>query len=217
MYDTILFDLDGTLTDSGLGITNAAMYGLEKMGWKLPPREELYQFIGPPLFDTYRLRYGMSEQQAQRAVEHFRVYYGEKGMLENQVYSGIPEALERLRQAGKRLILATSKPEKYAKIIMAHFGLDRYVTQIAGATMDPSRSQKGQVIAYALREFAVDPAGAIMVGDRKHDILGARENGLPAVGVTYGYGSRAELETAGAAAVADTPAQMADYLLEGRL
>lgn len=214
MYETVLFDLDGTLTDSGLGITNSAMYGLEQMGWPVPPREELYKFIGPPLLDTYQEQYGMTPEQAQEAVRHFRVYFADKGILENEVYDGIPEALERLRKAGKRLVLATSKPEAFARRIMAHFGLDRFVPQIAGATMDPSRSQKHQVIAYALKEFDIDPARAVMVGDRRHDVQGAKENGLPCIGVSFGFGSREELETAGAVAVVDSPAQLAEYILE---
>ena len=215
MYDTILFDLDGTLTDPGLGITNSVMHALRRMGYAVPPREELYKFIGPPLHQSFRVYFGMTEEQSFEAVEKYREYFSMGGLLENEVYEGIPELLTALEQAGKRLVLATSKPEKFARAIMAHFGLDKWVRDIAGATMDTSRSKKGDVIAYALKEFNVDPATAVMVGDREHDIYGGRENGLPAVGVTFGYGDRPELEQAGAAAIADSPAQLLEILLRG--
>ncbi len=217
MYQTILFDLDGTLTDPGMGITNSAMYALEQLGIEVPPREQLYKFIGPPLLDSFREFYGMNEAEAAEAVRLFRVYFADRGLHENELYDGIVPMLEQLDRAGKHLVLATSKPEKWARIIMAHFGLDRYVRDIAGATMDTSRTKKGDVIAYAMNEFHVDPACAVMVGDRKHDILGGLENHLPGIGVTYGYGDRAELEAAGAEAVADTPEELLKLLLGGTL
>lgn len=217
MYQTILFDLDGTLTDPGIGITNSAMYALEQMGYEVPPREKLYKFIGPPLYESFLDFYGMSQEQADEAVRLFREYFAEHGIHENELYEGIPQMLQQLKDSGKRLVLATSKPEKWAKIVMHHFGLDEYVPEIAGATMSRDRSKKGQVIAYALNQFQIDPATAVMVGDREHDILGGRENGLPGIGVTYGYGDRPELEAAGAIAVADTPEQLTTLLLRGSL
>lgn len=213
MYESILFDLDGTLTDPGLGITNSVMHALGKMGYEVPEREELYKFIGPPLHDSFRGYYGMTGEQAEEAVRLYREYFSVDGLLENEVYDGIPEMLIRLKAAGKHLVLATSKPEKFAKAIMRHFGLDQYVCDIAGATMDTSRSKKGQVIAYALKEFGVDPATAIMVGDREHDVIGAKENNLPCVGVTFGYGSREELVSSGAIAAVDSPEELGRYLL----
>ena len=213
MYETILFDLDGTLTDPGLGITNSVMYALEKLGFSVPPREDLYKFIGPPLHDSFQVYYGMTQDQAVEAVRLFREYFAINGINENDLYDGVPEMLQTLRAAGKRLVLATSKPEKFARIIMAHFGLDAWVPDIAGATMGTDRSKKGQVIAYALKEFGVDPATAVMVGDREHDILGGKENGLPGIGVTFGYGSREELEASGAVAVADSPDELCKLLL----
>ena len=215
MYHTILFDLDGTLTDPGLGITNSVMYALKEMGYAVPPREELYKFIGPPLHESFQVYFGMTEEQSVEAVRQYRVYYADKGIFENDVYQGIREMLEELKKAGKKLVLATSKPEHFAKIIMAHYGLDAYVPEIAGATMSTDRTKKGQVIAYALSEFGIDPATAVMVGDREHDIIGGRENGLPGVGVTFGYGDRQELEKAGAAAIADNPAQLLEILMRG--
>lgn len=213
MYETILFDLDGTLTDPGMGITNSVMYALKEMGYPVPERRELYNFIGPPLHDSFSQIYGMSEEQAEEAVRQYRVYYRDKGIFENDVYEGVPEMLETLKDAGKRLVLATSKPEEFARIIMAHYGLDKWVTEIAGATMDKARGTKGKVISYALEGFGIDPAPAVMVGDREHDIIGGKENGLPGIGVTFGYGSREELLEAGAVAIADSPLQLTKILL----
>ena len=217
MIQSILFDLDGTLTDPGMGITGSVMYALEQLGIPVPPREELYKFIGPPLMESFRDFYGMDEAGAAEAVRLFRVYFAETGLYENELYAGVLPMLQALDGAGKHLVLATSKPEHWARDIMARFGLDRYVRDIAGATMDGTRTRKGAVIAYALERFGVDPATAVMVGDRKHDIQGGKENGLPAVGVTYGYGDRPELMAAGAAAVAQSPEELLNILLGGIL
>lgn len=216
MYETILFDLDGTLTDSGLGITRAVQYALGQMGYDVPPRESLFSFIGPPLHKSFRRHCGIGEEEAVEMVRQFRVYYNEMGgILENEVYPGIRELLSDLKQAGKRLMVATSKPQAAAELVMHHFGLDEFVPEIIGGTDDPRRNTKGKVIAWALREYGVDPSTAVMVGDREHDIQGAAENGIPAIGITWGYGDRAELEGAGAAAVFDTPAETAEYILRG--
>ena len=216
MIQTILFDLDGTLTDSGLGITKAVQYALKQMGHEVPPRESLFSFIGPPLHKSFQKYYAMDEATSVEAVRQFRVYYNEMGgILENEVYPGIRELLDSLKKAGKRLMIATSKPEPAAKLVMHHFGLDHWVPEIIGGRDDDSRNTKGKVIAYALREFGVDPGTAIMVGDREHDIHGAAENGIPAIGITWGYGDRAELEGAGAAAVFDSPDEVVNYILRG--
>ena len=215
MFDTILFDLDGTLTDSGLGITKAVQYALGQMGYEVPPRESLYSFIGPPLHKSFQKHYGMDEQTAVEAVRQFRVYYNQMGgILENEVYPGIRELLRDLKNAGKRLMVATSKPQAAAELVMHHFGLDEFVPEIVGGT-DDTRNSKGKVIAYCLREYGVDPATALMGGDREHDIHGAAENGISASGITWGYGDRAELETAGAKAVFDTPEETVQYILRG--
>ena len=215
MYDTILFDLDGTLTDSGLGITKAVQYALGQMGHPVPARESLFTFIGPPLHVSFRKHYGMDEATAAEAVRQFRVYYNEMGgILENEVYPGIRELLADLKKAGKRLLIATSKPQAAAELVMHHFGLDEWVPEIVGGT-DDTRNTKGKVIAYTIREYGIDPKTAIMVGDREHDIHGAAENGIPAMGITWGYGDRAELEGAGAAAVCDTPTETVQYILRG--
>ena len=216
MYDTILFDLDGTLTDSGLGITKAVQYALGQMGYEVPPRESLFTFIGPPLHKSFAKYYGMDEATAVEAVRQFRVYYNQMGgILENEVYEGVRELLEALKKAGKRLMIATSKPQAAAELVMHHFGLDEYVPEIIGGTDDPRRNTKGKVIAWALREYGVNPNTAIMVGDREHDIHGAAENGIPAIGITWGYGDRAELEGAGAKAVFDTAEEVVNYIIRG--
>ena len=216
MYNTVLFDLDGTLTDSGLGITKAVQYALGQMGYEVPERESLFSFIGPPLHSSFQRYYGMDEPTSVEAVRQFRVYYNQMGgILENEVYAGVPELLAGLKAAGKRLCIATSKPDAAAKKVMHHFGLDEFVPDIVGGTDDPDRNTKGKVIAYVLREFGIDPATAIMVGDREHDVLGAKENGIPCIGITWGYGDRAELEGAGAAVTFDTPDEVLEYVLRG--
>ena len=215
MYDTILFDLDGTLTDSGLGITKAVQYALGQMGYEVPPRESLFTFIGPPLHKSFQKYCGMDEATSVEAVRQFRVYYNQMGgILENEVYAGIPEMLDALKKAGKRLVVATSKPQAPAELVMRHFGLDVYVPEIVGGA-DDTRNTKGKVIAWALQELGIDPTTAIMVGDREHDVQGAAENGIGAIGITWGYGDRAELENAGAKAVFDTPAETVQYILRG--
>ena len=216
MYDTILFDLDGTLTDSGLGITRAVQYALGQMGYEVPPRESLFTFIGPPLHRSFGKYYGMDEALAAEAVRQFRVYYNEMGgILENEVYPGIRELLSDLKKGGKRLMIATSKPQAAAEKVMHNFGLDVWVPEIIGGTDDPRRNTKGKVIAWALREYGIDPATAVMVGDREHDIHGAAENGISAIGVTWGYGDRAELEGAGAVAVFDRAEEVVNYIIRG--
>ena len=213
MIETVLFDLDGTLTDSGLGITKGVQYALGQLGYDVPPRESLFSFIGPPLHKSFQRHCGVDEAGAAEAVRQFRVYYNEMGgILENEVYPGVRELLRDLKAAGKRLMVATSKPQAAAEKVMRHFGLDEFVPEIIGGT-DDTRNTKGKGIAYALREYGVDPTTAVMVGDREHDILGAAENNLPAIGITWGYGDRAELETAGAEAVFDTPAETVQYIL----
>ena len=157
----------------------------------------------------------MDEATSVEAVRQFRVYYNEMGgILENEVYIGIPEMLDALKKAGKRLVIATSKPQAPAELVMGHFGLDVYVPEIVGGA-DDTRNTKGKVIAWALQELDIDPKTAIMVGDREHDIQGAAENGIPAIGITWGYGDRAELENAGAKAVLDTPEETVQYILRG--
>lgn len=209
----ILFDLDGTLTDSQEGITKAVEYALKDFGIEVADRSELTVFIGPPLTDSFIKYYGFSEEKALEGVKKYREYYNAKGKFENAVYEGIPEVLARLKKAGKILFVATSKPEFYAKQIVDHFGLSKYFSNIYGATMDGSRVHKDDVIRYALQENGItDLDEVVMVGDREHDIIGAKKCGLEAIGVLFGFGSREELETNGAVAIAETVAQLGDLL-----
>ena len=209
----VLFDLDGTLTDPGEGITNSVAYSLKKYGIDVPDRTVLYPFIGPPLYESYEVFYGFSHEQAEEAVEFYREYYRDKGIFENLVYDGIPETLSALRDKGYKLVLATSKPEQFALRILRHFDLDGYFTVIAGADMEGNRVKKSDVIAHALALCGASPEECIMVGDREHDVNGAAEFGIPCIGVLFGYGSREELESSGARRIAETPSQITDIIL----
>ena len=211
MFEVVLFDLDGTLTESGIGITRSVAHSLRKYGIEETDQAKLDLFVGPPLIDSYMRYYGFSREQAVQAVEFYREYYAVTGIFENQVYDGVIPMLQALQRAGKTCILATSKPEHYAVQILEHFGLDSYFSCVAGATMDEKRTNKADVIAYALQKSG-KTGSAVMVGDRRHDIEGAKANNLPAIGVLYGYGSREELETAGADWIAETPEDLLKFV-----
>ncbi|WP_105146632.1 HAD family hydrolase [Streptococcus suis] len=213
MYQTILFDLDGTLTDSGQGILNSVAYALEKMGIEEPDIANLNRFIGPPLYESFSRFYQLSPEDTQSAVDAFRVYFKEKGMFENQLYPGIIPLLEELRTAGKTLVIATSKPEIFAKQILEHFGIAHYFDVIAGASLDSSRISKADVIGYAINQLEAFPKHAVMIGDREHDIEGARMHQLPAIGVLYGYGNKQEFEKAGATMIVETIQDLKRVLL----
>jgi phosphoglycolate phosphatase len=206
MYNWILFDLDGTLTDPGEGITNSVAYALKKYGIEVSDKSELYKFIGPPLKDSFMKYYGFSETQAEQAIAYYREYFRDTGIFENMVYEGIEHLLRQLHADDKKIVLATSKPEEFAVRILKHFNLSKYFAVVAGASMDSSRSKKGDVIAYALSMCGdIDKSTAIMIGDREHDIIGAKENGLKSIGVLYGYGSEDELKTCGADYIIEKP------------
>lgn len=213
MYDNILFDLDGTLTDPGEGITNSVAYSLGKFGIAVADRSDLYRFIGPPLADSFRDFYGFSESECQLAIVRYREYFAEKGIFENRVYDGIPQLLAELKNSGRHLFTATSKPEQFAVRILEHFGLSRYFDDIVGASMDGSLSVKADVIAEALHRNGIsDRKTAVMIGDRLHDIEGANANSLSSIGVLFGYGSREELVNAGASHIADTPSDILRFV-----
>ena len=209
-----LFDLDGTLTEPGEGITNSVMYALDKFGIHETDREALYRFIGPPLLDSFMQFYGMPQAQAERAVAAYREYFSVKGLFENRVYDGVPALLQSLWDQGKTLAVATSKPEVFTLRILDKFDLSKYFHYVGAASLDSSRSQKADVIRYTLH-LCGNPAPdtVVMIGDRKHDILGAAQNGIQSVGVLYGYGDRPELETAGADAIAQSVEQLRSILL----
>lgn len=213
-YQTILFDLDGTLTDSAPGILNSVRYACRKMQLEIPEEATLRRFLGPPLPSSFRSYLHLNEADTTRAVAAFREYYPDKGIFENEVYPGIPALLADLKAAGKTVVMATSKPEVFARRIMQHFSLENYFDAICGATMDETRTDKGEVIAYALRTIgATGTQGIVMVGDREHDVKGAAGNGLPCIGAVYGYGTAEELTVAGALALADTVEDLRKLLL----
>lgn len=212
-WETVIFDLDGTLTDPKEGITNSAVHALEHFGIKADP-ESLTFFIGPPLNDTFGERYGFNDEQITVAVAKFREYFEPRGWLENVPYPGIEKTLDRLQSAGLKLILATSKPEKFAVRIMERFDLAKYFTLLCGAPMDEKKAAKAAIVARAMEEAGVtDPARAVMVGDRRHDAEGARANGLDTIGVLWGYGTRKELEAAGAKYIAGDLAELEKIIL----
>lgn len=198
-YQYLLLDLDGTITDPMIGITRSVQYALSFFGIKIINLEELCPFIGPPLIDSFKEFYHFTDEQAQIALKKYREYFADKGIFENNVYDGIEDFLQSQINQGKELMIATSKPEPFAKQILEHFKLDHYFSFIGGATLDGTRSTKTDVIKYVLESNQItDLSSVIMIGDRKHDIIGARNNGIASIGVLYGYGNKAELENAGA-------------------
>ena len=209
-YDFILFDLDGTLTDSAEGIVNSVVYALERKGIPYTSKQALRRFVGPPLQASFRDYCGFSEEETMDAVRIFREYFAEKGIYENEVYEGVPEMLRSLSAAGFTLAVATSKPEAFAKQILERFDLAKYFTVIAGASMDGT--DKPTVIRQALSRLNTEPSSRVlMVGDREHDILGAKEVGISSLGVLYGYGSEEELKKAGADHIVNIPSEIFDH------
>ena len=207
---SILFDLDGTITDSQNGIINSVIYALKKYGREVGDRGELKKFIGPPLAWMFSQYCGFSEEEGQKAVEVYREYYTVKGIFENEVYDGVEDMLKKLHESGAKLYLATSKPQIYAKKILEHFGLVKYFDDIVGSELDGRRVEKDEIIACVLKKHGIKDA--VMVGDRKFDIEGAKNNNLTAVGVLYGYGTREELEQAGADFIAEDVRALSEYL-----
>lgn len=198
-YKTILFDLDGTLTDSSPGIINSIIYSMKKFGVTIEDTVPLRRFLGPPLHESFMDVFGFDSEKAMKAVEYYREYYTVKGIEENSVYEGIEDLLASLKLEGKRLVVATSKPQPFAEKIINDFGLNKYFDFVAGSNLDGTRSKKVQVIKYALKSCGIgDISQAVMIGDRMHDVAGAKEAGIDCIGVEYGYGDYNELESAGA-------------------
>ena len=214
-HDVILFDLDGTLTDPGEGITNSVAYALRKLGQTPPPRAELEAYIGPPLAGSFEERAGVDRETAELAVSYYREYFGVKGIFENELYDGIDNMLAALKSAGATISLATSKPTVYAKQIVEHFGIAKYFDVVAGSELDGRRVKKAEVIDYALKLLDVsDRDRVVMIGDREHDIIGANTCQVASVGVTYGYGSHEELANSGAGHIVDSVKELEKYLLD---
>lgn len=205
MYDILLFDLDGTLTDPAEGITNSVAYALNKFGIDVEDKKVLYKFIGPPLVVAFAEYYGFSKEDSEKATAFYRETFRVKGLFENRVYDGVPKMLETLKQNGKKLIIATSKPEEFTLKILKHFDLLKYFDFVAAATFDSTRNTKDKVIKYALENIDFcDKSKVVMVGDRHHDIDGAKVNGIDSIGVLYGFGSKEELTKAGATYIAES-------------
>lgn len=211
-YAYCLFDLDGTLTDPGEGITRSVAYALSFFGIEVKDRTALYPFIGPPLVESFSTFYGFSPEQARQAIERYREYFSRQGIFENELYPGIKELLGNLKRHGVRILLASSKPEVYARKILEHFQLLPFFDFVAAATMDNTRSKKTDVVRYALESCGISPNRAVMIGDRHHDIEGAKDNALESIGVLWGYGSREELSAAGATRLAESVPQLASLL-----
>ena len=213
-----MFDLDGTLTDPKEGITKSVRHALNHYGIQVDDLDTLIPFIGPPLTDSYKKYYGFSDEQAWEGVLVYREYFSERGWHENKEYPGIKEMLDALKAAGGVLLVATSKPEEFARKILEHFGMAGYFDFIGGADMDETRVRKADVIRYVLEQYGLDTsretlARCVMVGDREHDVLGARECGMDCVGVLYGYGDRQEMDGCRPAWTADTVDDLKDLLL----
>lgn len=216
MFKHILFDLDGTLTAPAEGITNSVRYALRKAGYSIPDEETLLRFIGPPLDESFRRFCGMPEALSLQCVSYYREYFAAGGMFENAVIPGIPELLEELRGEGCHLHVATAKPEVFAVQILQRFGLYDFFECIGAATLDKSRYCKAAVVAYTLEQLGItDKRECVLVGDREDDVAGALANGIPCIGVLFGYGSAEELRSAGAFAMAQTPAQVAEIVKKG--
>lgn len=211
-YKHILFDLDGTLDDPFEGITKSVQYAMRKFGVETE-RSELGGFIGPPLTDSFIKYFSLTEEDAKLAVDYYREYYKPTGIFEVSIYEGIPELLDELKEAGYDIVLATSKPKVFADMILDKYDLAKYFSATFGSELDGTRVKKGEVIDYAFENHVMDKSRAIMVGDRMHDVIGAHECGIPCIGITFGYGDRAEHTECGADFIVDSVSELKKILL----
>lgn len=208
----ILLDLDGTLTDPREGIVKCIKHAFARLGDPCPPEHELERYIGPPLQASLAAAFGAGSPKVARAIELYRERFSATGIYENTVYPGIPEALEALKRLGATLIVATSKPTVFAERILDHFGLARGIDAVFGSELDGTRSDKAQLIAHVLEVRSISPAAACMVGDREHDVRGAKANGVAGIGALWGFGSKEELLEAGAVALCEDPAHLVEIV-----
>ena len=212
-YSTILFDLDGTLTDSSPGIINSIIYALKKYDINVYDMTLLRKFLGPPLHESFEKFFGFDKEKSLQAVKYYREYFSTEGLLENEVYCDITDLLQNLKENGKTLIVATSKPQPFTDRIMEHFDLEKFFDFIAGSNMDTTRSKKAEVIEYALSECnIIDKSSVIMVGDRAEDMIVAQTVGIDSIGVEYGYGTFDELKNAGATYVVKDVKSLKEFL-----
>jgi phosphoglycolate phosphatase len=191
--ENILFDLDGTLTDPKEGIVNSILYALDKLGIRENNIVELDSFIGPPLRDSFVKRYNLTDELADQAMTYYREYFSVKGLFENKLYPGVVELLHSLTSNGYQLYVATSKPTVYSIQILKHFSLDSYFREIIGSNLDNTRTDKTEIISHIISTYHVPASHSVMIGDRQHDIIGAKNNSMKTIGVTFGYGSVEEL------------------------
>ncbi|PGS52269.1 HAD family hydrolase [Bacillus sp. AFS041924] len=213
-YNTILFDLDGTLTDPKRGILNSVKYALQKMNQPIPLESELLKFIGPPIQRSFSEICQLNENELLNAVRFYREYFSKNGMIENNLYDGIHELLRELFKENKRLYVATSKPTIFVKQVLSHFQLDQYFIEIVGSELDGTRIDKGEIIEFIFEmNNDLSKEDSVMIGDRLHDIVGAKIAKIDAIGVTYGYGSEVELTDAGANAIVKSVGQLNRLLL----
>lgn len=218
MYTTFLFDLDGTVTDPKKGIVNSVLYALEKVGIEELHVSELDSFIGPPIQQSFVERYNMNEGEVERAVFYFREYLKQRGLLENSVYEGIPNLLKQLKDTGNRLFIATSKPTIFARQVIEHFQLTNYFEDIIGSNLNGTRIKKEEIIAHILQQNeGLNKEEVVMIGDRKHDIIGANHNGIASIGVLYGYGSENELIEVSATYIAKDIEELHHFCIENGL
>ncbi|MGE7914375.1 HAD family hydrolase [Lysinibacillus xylanilyticus] len=212
-YSVVLFDLDGTLSDPKIGITKSVQYALQKAGIEVSDLDELESFIGPPLQVSFREIYGFNDAQIEQAISNYREQFKERGMFENKLYENIPALLADLKQQGYILAIATSKPTVFAEQILQYFNLDQFFDLVAGSNLDGTRSAKGEIIAFVRDHFnEVDNNQFMMIGDRKYDIVGAHENQIDSIGVTYGYGSLEELTDAKATYIVNSVIELKELI-----
>lgn len=214
-HPVTLFDLDGTLIDPKVGITGSVQYALSQMGIDEPQPEVLTRFIGPPLQESFARYYSLNEAATAQAIAHYRHYFREKGVFQNILYDGIPTLLEALQNQGRTVMVATSKPTVFAEQIIDKWGLTRYFNQIVGSFLDGTRASKTEILQFCVEQFPdVRRASFVMIGDREHDVMGARNTGMDSVAVTYGYGSLQELQLAVPTHVVHSVAELSDWLLQ---
>ncbi len=215
MWSHILFDLDGTLTNPAEGITGSVRHAMQQLGYPVPPQQELERFIGPPLDVMFAETCGFNKQQVALAIDHFRSYFSTTGINQNLLYPGIKPMLSQLIAQGKTLYIATSKPTVFANQVLQNFSLSSYFSYVSGSPLSHSGTPKAQIVQTVLQNCGICADSAVMVGDRLHDVHGAHQNGLPCVGVLFGFGGRAELEDAGCDYIAKDTSELSRILLSG--
>lgn len=214
-YKYILFDLDGTLTDPRVGITKSVQYALEKTGIKEVALRELERFIGPPLKESFMEFYSYDEQTVITAIKYYREYFQEQGIFENEVYQGIADLLDQLTEQGTINVVATSKPTVFAERIIEYFGLKKYFHSIVGSNLDGTRSSKAEIISYIIAKLNINTMeDMVMIGDRKHDVVGAQRNNIDSIGVSYGYGTIEELRSVNPTFIVDSISELSKLLVQ---